>query len=464
MMARSSRQEAPKSKANNEGHSKRPSDGRYSWANVTIRSCQREDAIFSKWDRVREDILRRIDLTHVSMIGCYRVGTKGSSRKARPTIFIFGNHHKHPKSVQPARNIINDVLKKHNVAEIEVEFLEGRQRRHSSDTESEEDGPKPKRDIEESGGAFRPDVVRLRSLPGQSLALKENISCSGTFGGFFEIILPGIAKPKVVGITCFHVINPTEKNKMDIVRDRIRQWRKKGIKPNDTGASDLTVDHPSPRVVQEKTRSLGKKLRKGDEMMYLEAKQRLSDCERLLHDIQMFNPGFGKVWAASGFRTGQAPSINSGNHTLPTNYDWALIEVPHERVGRNTTPGGHILKQSPLPKSLDNLTLCISGQRSGYSEGDYNALKETNIDHEMVDGKTVSMPTIEHSVIPRGDSTSFGRHGDSGALVYTKDTHVVVGLFFSGRVHPPFTSSFTHISDLIADIKSTTGAMEVRLF
>jgi hypothetical protein len=32
-------------------------------------------------------------------------------------------------------------------------------------------------------------------------------------------------------------------------------------------------------------------------MIYLQAKEQLSDCEELLHDIQMFEPGFGKVWA-----------------------------------------------------------------------------------------------------------------------------------------------------------------------
>jgi hypothetical protein len=116
-----------------------------------------------------------------------------------------------------------------------------------------------------------------------------------------------------------------------------------------------------------------------------------------------------------------------------------------------------VLSQSPLPDNLNGVTLCISGQRSGYSEG------EAHVKHEIVDGEVVSLPTIEHAVAPRGDNTYFAKHGDSGALVYTKCTHVVVGLCFAGCPGYPFVSYFTHISDLIADIKETTGATRVSL-
>jgi hypothetical protein len=63
-------------------------------------------------------------------------------------------------------------------------------------------------------------------------------------------------------------------------------------------------------------------------------------------------------------------------------------------------------------------------------EGHYNALREANIEHESVNGAIVSVATIEHSVISREDDPFFGSSGDSGSLVYTKDSHVVVGLSF----------------------------------
>lgn len=58
-----------------------------------------------------------------------------------------------------------------------------------------------------------------------------------------------------------------------------------------------------------------------------------------------------------------------------------------------------MLNQSPLPKSFENLELCISGQKSGYSEGHYNALKEAEVEHRLIYGKVVAAATVEHSVI-----------------------------------------------------------------
>lgn len=68
-------------------------------------------------------------------------------------------------------------------------------------------------------------------------------------------------------------------------------------------------------------------LRKGDSMMYEAPKQQLLECKASIQEFEDFDPGFGTVWAASGFRMGQAPSIENGKNEncLPTNYDWALI-------------------------------------------------------------------------------------------------------------------------------------------
>lgn len=82
----------------------------------------------------------------------------------------------------------------------------------------------------------------------------------------------------------------------------------------------------------------------------------------------------------------------------------------------------------------------------------------------MIEGKEVSVPTVEHTVIPSDTQSGFfAKLGDSGSLVYTKGSHVVVGLLFAGNVVKPRTSMFTHIHERVADIKSITGATEVRL-
>lgn len=46
-------------------------------------------------------------------------------------------------------------------------------------------------------------------------------------GEFFEITLPGIKDPKVMGITCFHLINPTEKDRR--YKATTWKWCKEGI-------------------------------------------------------------------------------------------------------------------------------------------------------------------------------------------------------------------------------------------
>ncbi|OQE17805.1 hypothetical protein PENFLA_c023G07651 [Penicillium flavigenum] len=45
----------------------------------------------------------------------------------------------------------------------------------------------------------------------------------------------------------------------------------------------------------------------------------------------------------------------------------------------------------------------------------------------MVDGEIMFVPTIKHSQLPKGDSTFFAKYGDSGALVYTEDSHASTG-------------------------------------
>lgn len=56
-------------------------------------------------------------------------------------------------------------------------------------------------------------------------------------------------------------------------------------------------------------------------MMYEAAKQQLLNCKASIPELKDFDLGFGKVWAASCFRTGQTPCSKSDEYHLPTNYD-----------------------------------------------------------------------------------------------------------------------------------------------
>lgn len=315
------------------------------WEDWKLLPCHREDAVFSKWSLVRDTILKRIDLRLVDRIGCYRVGASYSSRRTHPTILIFGHHAKRPNTIEKSLKVINEILESHDLSDVRVEFIEDRTSGYSDDDEAKETG------------VFDQRVIQFPSMPGQSLSLEENSESSGTLGGFFELKLPSPQEPKVVAITCFHVLNPTEVGKTATTKARIQRWREEGIQPDDQEASNLKVYHPSPRMIREKTRALKKEvssiqtpsyilwdelaandqpLRKGDKMMYEGAKQQMLDCKAFIQGLKDFDPGFGRVWAASGFRVRQALTIDGGRHKKPTSCDWALIEVPDERVSSNT--------------------------------------------------------------------------------------------------------------------------------
>lgn len=49
---------------------------------------------------------------------------------------------------------------------------------------------------------------------------------------------------------------PKEGNRTSAQIEIIRGWRKEGIKPDDKLSMNLRVDHPSPRAVEEKARTL----------------------------------------------------------------------------------------------------------------------------------------------------------------------------------------------------------------
>jgi hypothetical protein len=206
-------------------------------------------------------------------------------------------------------------------------------------------------------GVFCREVLTLPSLPGQSLALNENLETSGTFGGFFEIVLPGSSQAKVVAITCFHVINPVEKGRSYSDVQTIRRWRMHGMRPSRQRAMQLLVDHPSPRAVREKGRALQGQteeivndlkfqlwcqletneegLTSGAQKMLDARRKELANLRSFLNEVHSFDPSFGRVWAASGFRTERSASIENGGHKYTSQRDWALIEIPRDRVGRN---------------------------------------------------------------------------------------------------------------------------------
>jgi hypothetical protein len=73
--------------------------------------------------------------------------------------------------------------------------------------------------------------------------------------------------------------------------------------------------------------------------------------------------------------------------------------------------------------------------------------------------------TFEHSVVSDwfigGEpAENFSQKGDSGSFIYSIGDYRVVGMLWGGSDRVTY---FTHIGDLVADIKQVTGARDVRL-
>jgi L-lactate utilization protein LutB len=90
---------------------------------------------------------------------------------------------------------------------------------------------------------------------GQSLAPRGTYG-SGTLGGFIEIKLPGQSSYKTLALTCFHCVNPSEKDLDPDLVQTLRKWRENGVKPDDDQRRELQMEHPSSMAMEDKIASL----------------------------------------------------------------------------------------------------------------------------------------------------------------------------------------------------------------
>lgn len=130
-----------------------------------------------------------------------------------------------------------------------------------------------------------------------------------------------------------------------------------------------------------------------------------------------------------------------------------------------------------MPDISEGLPVCKLGQRSGFTTGVYNPLVVANISAQFIDGKYVYRSTKEHSVISGDGRLPFSQKGDSGSLVFTNEDpehRVLLGMIFGGSEECTCgscsrgvwcgevrVSYFTHINDILEDIKTLTGASDI---
>lgn len=289
------------------------------------------------------------------------------------------------------------------------------------------------------------------------------------------------------------------------------KWRENGISLFDPEAAEhLKVDHPSLKDMSDHLEYLNKEVKeieehgewghlctmvsgglydqlsRLDQARYKHHSQSLQKYRKCIADINAFQGKggelLGSVVAGSGMRT---RSVTTAGHTTShlTSVDWALVGLREDRVGTNEVcltnpPQTQYLRNADLfqvPGEGFGIRDLVSGQEgvrhddelrihgrsSGLSRGKYNKLWTSHINIKVVEGKNISIETLEHSIVHSQAGQSFSREGDSGAFVHTFSERFV-GLLFGGS--PSLNISyFTHVKDLFADIRDLTGAEEVRL-
>ncbi|KAJ5431841.1 hypothetical protein N7445_008339 [Penicillium cf. griseofulvum] len=123
-----------------------------------------------------------------------------------------------------------------NLREVAVEFVQG----ELAPGGSELDGKELDR-----------RAVQLPCMIGESIALKE-AGNSGTLGGLLDLKMPGRQDYTTFGLTCFHVVNPSEKGLDPVFLNKVKKWREGGIRPEDSMRKRLLVEHPSPSAIKKK--------------------------------------------------------------------------------------------------------------------------------------------------------------------------------------------------------------------
>ncbi|KAJ5681432.1 uncharacterized protein N7477_001372 [Penicillium maclennaniae] len=435
----------------------------------------KSDPMFNKWDSVLDRILRDVDLTDMKLIGCYRRGRNSGNENPVTVLVIADINSK--KDWRRTRDRIAGILKRSNLPMVAVEIVKDR--------------TLPLADFRKGSG-FQEELLKSKAMAGGPIAHSSNDAGSGTLGGFIELQHPATLKWHCFALTCFHVINPCDKDLTGQERAAVLNWRSRGLSMSNRDSSMsqqyLKISHPSRHAKQEQIKKHqefidyqklnplyqhGLVLKNNDlfdteltepkKMAWQKLHSAVMNHEKKINDIQGFfqNSGnsLGCVRLASGFRSKKLHTLDDKSH--PTNLDWALIMVDvKKRSPSNELEGDLALKEIASSEVLSRLSdeelstwLEFQGYRSGRNTVMYNGLKIAKIDN--------GQHTLKYSI-----TQATGGHaamaGDSGSLLCTPNGEVV-GMIIAGLDHN-LIAWFTRIDDLIKDIKKKSGAKDIRMW
>ncbi|KAJ5578631.1 uncharacterized protein N7459_007595 [Penicillium hispanicum] len=439
-----------------------------------ISPVLKTDPIFDKWDELLNVILREINLQDIGAIGCFRRGRSTKTTDNPPTV-LFTVSTKSNKSWKSSRDFVVKILDRFRLPMVAVEYVKD-EIHHT---------------CFRNKGIDR-ELLKGKARIGQSLGISGDDSSSGTLGSFVELQRAnGSWQP--FALTCFHCVMPEEYNAKGDRLEAIRRWRRHGVRPGDNIASQqLKVEHPSEWAMIEQIEAIDDGIERAtsdqfwkrcqraisdgtfqfasrsDTRQFESEKKYVTDQEQFREEIRQFRRhhghNFGYVVAGSGFKT-KKPVPTMNNAPYSTSMDWALMHFYPGRNGYNTLKDHNLIRQVlPSDRQLGHGNdLFIEEFRSGRSAGRYNGLKTAHI-HQMVDslGRFAGTEkTLEHCIVGE-PSKFFSQKGDSGSCVFTRD-YSMAGMVWAGHVAQDITY-FTHVHDLVEDIKQVTGARGMRMW
>ncbi|KNG91626.1 hypothetical protein ANOM_000244 [Aspergillus nomiae NRRL 13137] len=427
-----------------------------------IYPCKSSDAIFPKWDAVRNRILQVVvDVSGFQLLGCYRIGYDCDAENSTPSVLVTVDP-KHKRDWSIVEKDIRDILNGFDLHMVDVRIFKDRDifcaSRSSAGRQSICPIPPPVEDE-------CPMAVTIGSDLGA-----HNSERYGTFGGWLDLQQKSGSEWQQFGVTCRHCVLGHAFKGLRIFEKKDEALNHMEVMAEDpNNSTPHATESPSPgKVDYEKHGGVprsggdgsGSEPPRGSSKKWECLRERLSRLENHLAELEAYKRAnsyeFGEVWADSGDDTRSTTTI----------MDWALLK-PHpsrafpfnefrsfKALGRYQPIGSTGYIQAGIELSNEQ-QLAKYGFQTGVTRGKYNELATT----VFTVSKTGEIRTTEeHSILYQPNITSF-EPGDSGSLVY--DTSgCIAGLAFGAQMSGRIVV-FTHIDSLIADIKGQTGAEQV---
>ncbi|PWY95910.1 hypothetical protein BO94DRAFT_581066 [Aspergillus sclerotioniger CBS 115572] len=453
--------------------------GSHSGQEASEFPCTPDDDIFPIWKEVAETIMKQIDLADVYSLACYRMGWSGSDDECPPTV-VLGVNPRSSRNWNPPRDLILGILETFKLDCVAVHIRE----------DSHVFADEYQRTVAVVSASDCEDGIGLGSTVGPHGSRYPH----GTMGGWFELQDSITGYWVSLALTCSHCIFPHEETLSDSQLEDVESWKRGGVYLQDERArKPLYIDAPILGALQNglakleyqiedlqanKTYQNVIRANENDESV-LPRKLSLwnrnrkaimkhtKEVKAMTEFIQTGQFVFGLIFAASGRK--EEPASDSPANTAPmlSIRDWALIEsIRGPFAGPNYIPKWQVPESSKLvgfdfgvPKPDERLHKF--GSATGVTEGVYNGLKTAIFTTRIVDGEKVTVQTWEHTILSALSDVPVAQQGDHGSLLLNKRKEVV-GMIFGGASGGEI-AYFTHISDIISDIKNMTGASEVRL-